>query len=39
MAIGESKSEVSFDDICKELNIGVDEIEDFIIEGLFRHSY
>ena len=35
MSLGESTSEVSFDDLCKELNIGTEEIEDFIIEGLF----
>ena len=33
MSLGEAKSEVSFDDLCKELNISVDEIEDFVIEG------
>ena len=36
MSLGESTSEVSFDDLCKELNIGTEEIEDFIIEGLFH---
>ena len=36
MSLGESTSEVSFDDLCRELNIGTDEIEDFIIEGLFH---
>lgn len=34
MSLGESTSEVSFDDLCKELNIGTEEIEDFIIEAL-----
>lgn len=33
MSLGEAKSEVKFDDLCKELNIGLDEIEDFVIEG------
>ncbi|CAH3106685.1 unnamed protein product [Pocillopora meandrina] len=34
MSLGEAKSEVHFDDLCKELNISVDEIEEFIIEAL-----
>ncbi|KAJ7390489.1 Eukaryotic translation initiation factor 3 subunit M [Desmophyllum pertusum] len=34
MSLGEAKSEVKFDDMCKELNIGLDEIEDFVIEAL-----
>ena len=33
MSLGEAKSEVDFDDLCKELNIGLDEIEDFVIES------
>ena len=33
MSLGEAKSEVDYDDLCKELNIGVDEIEEFVIEG------
>ena len=38
MSLGEAKSEVHFDDLCKELNISVDEIEEFIIEGtVFYH--
>lgn len=38
MSLGEAKSEVHFDDLCKELNISVDEIEEFIIEGtIFYH--
>ena len=35
MSLGEAKSEVKFDDMCKELNIGLDEIEDFVIEGTY----
>ncbi|PFX32053.1 eukaryotic translation initiation factor 3 subunit M-like [Stylophora pistillata] len=34
MSLGEAKSEVHFDDLCKELNISVDDIEEFIIEAL-----
>ncbi|KAL9955539.1 hypothetical protein ACROYT_G036876 [Oculina patagonica] len=34
MSLGEAKSEVQFDDLCKELNIGLDELEDFVIEAL-----
>ncbi|XP_027042314.1 eukaryotic translation initiation factor 3 subunit M-like [Pocillopora damicornis] len=34
MSLGEAKSEVHFDDLCKELNISVGEIEEFIIEAL-----
>ena len=33
MSLGEAKSEVSFEDLCKELDIGSDEIEEFVIEG------
>ena len=33
MSLGEAKSEVSFEDLCKELDIGADEIEEFVIEG------
>ena len=33
MSIGEAKSEVSFEDLCKELNISSDEVEEFVIEG------
>ena len=35
MSIGETTSEISFDELCKELNIGIDEVEEFIIEGGF----
>lgn len=34
MSIGEAKSEVSFEDLCKELNISSDEVEEFVIEAL-----
>lgn len=34
MLFGEVKLEVYFDDFCKEFNISVDEIEEFIIEGI-----
>lgn len=33
MSIGEVKSEVSFEDLCKEISIAEDEIEEFVIEG------
>ena len=33
MSIGESKSEVSFDDLAEEFNISTEEIEEFVIEG------
>ena len=33
MSLGETKSEVKFDDLCKELNFGLDEVEAFVIEG------
>ena len=33
MSMGEAKSEVSFDDLSKELNISFEEIEEFVIEG------
>ena len=35
MSLGEAKSEVSFEDLCKELDIGADQIEEFVIEGKF----
>ena len=38
MSLGETKSEVKYDDLCKELDIGVDEIEEFVIEGT-KHNY
>lgn len=34
MSMGEAKSEVSFDDLSKELNISFEEIEEFVIEAL-----
>lgn len=34
MSIGEVKSEVSFEDLCKEISIAEDEIEEFVIEAL-----
>lgn len=34
MSLGETKSEVTFDDLCKELNFGLDEVEAFVIEAL-----
>ena len=33
MSLGETKSEVQFEDLCKELNFGLDEVEAFVIEG------
>ena len=33
MSLGETKSEVNFDDLCKELNFGLDDVEAFVIEG------
>ena len=33
MSFGESKSEVSFDDLAEEFNISAEEIEEFVIEG------
>ncbi|XP_067043916.1 eukaryotic translation initiation factor 3 subunit M-like [Acropora muricata] len=34
MSFGESKSEVSFDDLAEEFNISAEEIEEFVIEAL-----
>jgi len=34
MSLGETKSEVNFDDLCKELSFGLDEVEAFVIEGI-----
>lgn len=39
MSLGETQSEVKFDDLCKELNIGLDEVEDFVIEGTKNMHY
>ncbi|XP_044167090.1 eukaryotic translation initiation factor 3 subunit M-like, partial [Acropora millepora] len=33
MSFGESKSEVSFDDLAEEFNISAEEIEEFVIEA------
>ena len=39
MSLGETKSEVMFDDLCKELNFGLDEVEAFVIEGTKNLTY
>ena len=39
MSLGETKSEVNFDDLCKELNFGLDEVEAFVIEGTKTYCY
>ena len=38
MSLGETKSEVKFEDLCKELNFGLDEVEAFVIEGTKTHT-
>ena len=39
MSLGETKSEVMFDDLCKELNFGLDEVEALVIEGTKNLTY
>lgn len=39
MNIGISKHEVSFEELAQQLDLGVDDIEEFIIEGMYSSSH